>query len=321
MACPVTAPAFAPHSHSTASATSSGRMSRPSGFCRRISVESRVSRAAGPGDDALETRFREVGVGVARADGVDGDPRSRRLDRQGPHEADDRMFCRAIGADIGVAFEAGRGCDGHDAPVAPLRHRRQHGLHHVHDTHEIDVEHLPEEVLTGARERRRCGTPGIRDEEIDRSSLRHGIGHRPTHLVPQGHVGDGEAVRDVLRHRALQRRAVAAQDGDRGTPHLQRPGDGAPDAASTSCNERVAALEIPGIHRFGHPVGSRHVIPPRAVRRPPPACSAPASSAGPGSAGRRGRPGRGGCCGRSGRGPASTGRGNGPRSRRTTRRP
>ena len=146
MACPVTERAPSPHSQSTASATLRGSISRPCGLCftSSASASSRVRPVFA--HDAIEALGDEIGVGKARADGIDGDAGLGRLERQRAHEADDRVLGGAIGAHIGIALQArGRG-HGDDAAEAALGHGAQHRLRRVDDAHQVDVEHLPEEV-------------------------------------------------------------------------------------------------------------------------------------------------------------------------------
>ena len=75
--------------------------------CRYSASTSRL-RAAGLGDDAIDAVAHELGIGIARADRVDGDAARAGLDRERAREADERVLGRAIGRDIGIALEARR---------------------------------------------------------------------------------------------------------------------------------------------------------------------------------------------------------------------
>src|SRR5205807_4064638 len=73
-----------------------------------------LAATAGLLDDVVDRAFQQIGFGETGTYGIDGNTALRRLQRQRTHETNHRMLGGAIGADIGVALETRRRCDGDD---------------------------------------------------------------------------------------------------------------------------------------------------------------------------------------------------------------
>ena len=173
MAWPVIARDAGEQSHSTVCATSSGVTKRPCGLPRASSARASFCRAAGLGNDVGDGIFEQRRVGEARTDRVHGHRMAREFDAERAHQADDAMLGRAIGRDIGIAFQSGRRRNEDDAAALLLRRLRvtsaMRGLHGEKRAGEIDVDHaLPMREIDLA-ERRAVGSARIGNDDIDRA--------------------------------------------------------------------------------------------------------------------------------------------------------
>ena len=187
MPCPVIA-ALCTHS-STASATSSGSISRPIGW-RRASA-SRASASDRPVVALIVATVRvgHRGVDVAGADGVHRDARRRDLRRRRPDQAEQAVLARRVRADVGVAPLGGDRGDGDDPAPALLDHARQRPAQQPERRGEVEVEHaLPSP-------RRWCGASGaevagagVEHEHLDRAA--HSCSTRRDHRVRGGGIGE-----------------------------------------------------------------------------------------------------------------------------------
>ena len=247
MACPVTDRAPSPHSHSTASATSRGSMSRPCGLCFTSSA-SAASRLR-PVFSTMRSRLsatRSVSVKPGQT-ALTVTPVLAVSTRERPHEADDRVLGRAIGAHIGIALQTGGRGDGDDPAEAARDHRTEHRLRRMDDAQKVHVEHAPEERLVGLGERCRDRAAGIGDEDVDRIFRAGGLdgGAQRASIAD---VGDDRCMRLALADdavAALRRRAR----GPSPSRPLQREtgrwrgrcrGCRRSPAACRSCNARAA---------------------------------------------------------------------------------
>ena len=214
------------------------------------------ARAAGLGGDPGDAVAHEVGVGVARADRIDGDAGRAVSSGERAHQADHRVLGRAVGGDIGVALQAGGRGDVDDAAEAALDHAGEHRLDRDAPCPcTFTFEHAPEDRSVGLGERRGLGRAGIGDEDVDGAARGRGRRHLPPDLGRVGDVGDGVARGRAGGDRRAQRRFAAAEHGDGGAGSGQRRGDGAADAASAAGDQSVLACRAP------YPCRSRIVQP------------------------------------------------------------
>src|SRR6516164_6010900 len=81
----------------------------------------------------------KISVGETRAYGIDSDTSASEFQRERAHQANYRMLCRAISADIGIALKSGGRRNRDNPSVRAPFHRRQTGLDSVNHPHKIDV--------------------------------------------------------------------------------------------------------------------------------------------------------------------------------------
>src|SRR5581483_10108805 len=213
----------------------------------RLVLEDRREHVIG-GATALPRGARHVvvhhlGVGVARAYGVDGDAAFRRLQRQRAHQPDHGMLRRRIGGDIGITLQPRRRGHDDDAAEAARDHAAKHRLNGMHHAHDIDVEDATELVGRGPGKGRASRDARISDQDV------YGSGIRGRALC---RIGDGAGVGDVsdrvsaglaLRDGVLQRAFLAPQHGHLGSGFRQSRGDGAANPATAAGHQRMPACE------------------------------------------------------------------------------
>jgi hypothetical protein len=206
---------------------------------------SKLSRSRAPGllGHAIEAVAHELGIGVSRADRIDGDAATRDLGGERAGEADERMLGRAIGRDIRITLEAGGRGDVDDASAAALDHARQHRLAGMDGAHDVHVPHPVEHRRLAFVEPAGLGRAGIVDQDGDRPPLAFGGADAPTRLHGIGDVGDLVAGRIAGRDRFPQRRFAAADHGDAGAGARERAGDRAADPATAAGDQRVLACQ------------------------------------------------------------------------------
>ena len=108
----------------------------------------------------------------------------------------------------------------------------------MNHAHEVDVHHAPEQRRIGFCERRGFRSAGIGDQDIDRLP-RRGFRDRGADGGLIGDVGHASEMRDARGNGLIQRRAIAAEHGDRRARARQRGRDLAADAAPAAGDERM----------------------------------------------------------------------------------
>ena len=172
------------------------------------------------------------------------------LQCQRTNQADDRVFCSAIGADIGIPLQPGGRRNHDDAAVRTILHRRQHGLDGMDDTHEIDVHHTPEQCGVRFYERRGLRDACVCDQNVDRLP-RGGLRDRGVHRHLIGDVGDICEMRSAGGDSLIEGGMMAAEHRDRCTRPRKRGCDLAADAAAAAGDQRMW-----GTRQSGHALGS-----------------------------------------------------------------
>ena len=202
--------------------------------------------------ERLHGAGHEVGIGVARADGVDGDAALDDLERERPREPDEPVLGRAVGRDVRVARHAGRARDVDDAAPPGLQHVGECAPRATVGAREVHVEHGLPAVRLHLGERHAVDRPRVVDEHGHRPERRAGFGERLLDAGFVGHIrghgrealgmGVSEFVGEGLERlrRAAYERHVGAEGG-------QPAGDRGADPPAAAGDDGVPPVERSGV--------------------------------------------------------------------------